>query len=64
MPKMKSRRAAVKRFKITGSGKLRRSQSCARHMFTCKSRKRKRQLRLELPVHDADAPRVRRMLAC
>ncbi|MBE7561256.1 50S ribosomal protein L35 [bacterium] len=63
MPKMKSRRSAVKRFKVTGTGKVRRRQSCGKHLATCKTTKRKRQLRKELPVHETDAARVRKMIA-
>ena len=63
MPKMKSRRSAVKRFKLTKSGKIKRSKAYAGHMFTSKTTKRKRQLRKDTLVHSTDASRVRRMLA-
>ncbi len=63
MPKMKSRRSAVKRFKLTGTGKVRRRQACGKHMATCKTTKRKRQLRTGLAVHDTDAARVKKMIA-
>jgi large subunit ribosomal protein L35 len=45
MPKMKSRRAACKRFKLTGSGRVRRPTGGAQHGFMGKSRKRRRRLR-------------------
>ena len=45
MPKMKTKRNAAKRFKITGSGKLKRFKASARHLLTRKSPKRKRHLR-------------------
>jgi large subunit ribosomal protein L35 len=45
MPKMKTKRGAAKRFKVTGSGKVRRARGYRRHILTTKSRKRKRQLR-------------------
>jgi large subunit ribosomal protein L35 len=45
MPKMKSNRAACKRFKITGSGRVRRASGGASHGFIGKSRKRRRRLR-------------------
>lgn len=45
MPKIKTNRAAAKRFKKTGTGKLVYSKSCASHILTKKSRKRKRSLR-------------------
>lgn len=45
MPKMKTNRAAKKRFRITGSGKIRRPKGGAQHNFIGKSRKRRRRLR-------------------
>jgi large subunit ribosomal protein L35 len=45
MPKMKTRRAAAKRFKMTGSGQLKRMKAYKSHILTKKSRKTKRNLR-------------------
>ena len=45
MPKMKTNRAAAKRFKITGTGKLKRMKANKSHILTKKSSKRKRDLR-------------------
>lgn len=45
MPKMKTNRGAAKRFKLTGSGKIKRSKAYASHILTKKSTKRKRGLR-------------------
>ena len=45
MPKMKTNRAAAKRFKKTGSGNLKRNKAYRRHILTKKSTKRKRNLR-------------------
>ena len=45
MPKMKTSRAAAKRFKVTGSGKLVRNKAYKSHILTKKSQKRKRNLR-------------------
>jgi large subunit ribosomal protein L35 len=45
MPKMKSKRAACKRFKITGTGRVRRPCCGAQHGFIGKNRKRRRRLR-------------------
>ena len=45
MPKMKTKRAAAKRFKVTGSGKLKRMKAYKSHILTKKSRKTKRNLR-------------------
>ena len=44
MPKMKSNRAAKKRFKVTGNGKIKREKAYRSHILTKKSSKRKRQL--------------------
>jgi large subunit ribosomal protein L35 len=45
MPKMKTNRAAAKRFKVTGSGRIRRSKAGLQHCMMGKSRKRLRRLR-------------------
>ena len=45
MPKMKTNRSAAKRFKLTGSGKLKRNKAYKRHILTKKSAKTKRNLR-------------------
>ena len=45
MPKMKTSRAAAKRFKLTGSGKLKRNKAYKRHILTKKTTKKKRDLR-------------------
>ena len=45
MPKMKTTKAASKRFKSTGTGKLKRNKAYKSHILTKKSQKRKRNLR-------------------
>ena len=45
MPKVKTSRAAAKRFKVTGTGKLKRMKAYKSHILTKKSQKRKRNLR-------------------
>ncbi|MDH3691819.1 MAG: 50S ribosomal protein L35 [Gammaproteobacteria bacterium] len=62
MPKLKTNRGAAKRFKRTGTGKFKRSQSHLNHILTKKSTKRKRHLRHSDTVHSADQALVRRML--
>jgi large subunit ribosomal protein L35 len=62
MPKMKTRRAVAKRFKVTGSGKLKRSHANAGHIMTKKSATRKRNLRKSGLVHSNDEARMKRML--
>lgn len=62
MPKMKSRRAAAKRFTVTGTGKFKRSQAYKRHILEKKAPGRKRNLRKAAMVSAADQRRVERML--
>ena len=62
MPKMKTNRAAAKRFRTTGTGRLRRNKAYKSHILTKKSTKRKRGLRKATDVDASDARRVRRML--
>ena len=62
MPKMKTHRAAAKRFKLTGTGKAKRAQSGIRHGMVGKPRDRKRHLGGMVVVADADQARVQRML--
>lgn len=64
MPKLKTARGAAKRFKLTGSGKVRRKKSHSSHILTKKTTKRKRNLRKAAEVHPNDTKRVRRMLGC
>jgi large subunit ribosomal protein L35 len=62
MPKMKTKRAAMKRIKLTGSGKLKRWHANHSHILTKKSRKRKNKLQKSDLVSSADFPRVSRLL--
>lgn len=62
MPKMKTKRAAAKRFKLTGTGRIRRSKCGAQHGFMGKSRKRRRRLRDNDMVDAAMERRVKIML--
>ncbi len=62
MPKMKTRRGAAKRFKLTGTGKLKRNHANHGHILTKKTRKRKKFLQKADLVATADMPRVRKML--
>ena len=62
MPKIRTNRAAAKRFKKTGSGKYKFRKSHASHILTKKSTKRKRSLRLDQMVSESDMKQVRRML--
>ena len=60
--KLKTKRAAMKRFKQTASGKVKRGHAFKRHILTKKSPGRKRALRKAGLVSDAETPNVRRML--
>jgi large subunit ribosomal protein L35 len=62
MPKMKTNRAAAKRFRVTGSGKIRRSKAGLNHCMQEKSKKRLRRLRKNDVVDSALAKRVKRLL--
>jgi large subunit ribosomal protein L35 len=62
MPKLKTNRAAMKRFRKTGTGKVRRNKAFKSHILTKKTTKRKRGLRKAALVHPTDMKRVRRML--
>ncbi|ADU67144.1 50S ribosomal protein L35 [Desulfurispirillum indicum] len=62
MYKLKTKRAAAKRFKATGSGKIRRNQAFMRHILTKKSSKRKSQLKNPALVAAVDVPNVKRMI--
>jgi large subunit ribosomal protein L35 len=62
MPKMKSNRAAGKRFRVTGTGRVKHKKSYARHILGTKSRQRKRHLRKPTYVSPADQRRARRLL--
>jgi large subunit ribosomal protein L35 len=62
MPKMKTNRGAAKRFKATGTGKIRRSKAFTSHILTKKSTKRKRNLRQSGLVDASNAKAVKRML--
>ncbi len=62
MPKLKTNRAAAKRFKTTGSGKLRRSKAYKSHLLSKKSPKRKRNLRNAAFVDSTNVRSIRRLL--
>ena len=62
MPKMKTHRGAAKRFKATGTGKLKRSKAYTSHILTKKSPKRKRNLRKATLVFKGEAKKIARLL--
>jgi large subunit ribosomal protein L35 len=62
MPKMKSKRGASKRFRVTASGRIKRGNSNRSHILTKMTTKRKRHLRSPDSVDKSDAPAIKRML--
>ncbi|MBI4683437.1 MAG: 50S ribosomal protein L35 [Nitrospirae bacterium] len=62
MPKLKTHRGAAKRFRITGTGKFKRSKAFMSHILTHKSSKRTKQLRRSGLVDKANINAVRKML--
>ena len=62
MPKLKTNRGAAKRFKVSGSGRIKRAQANRRHILTKKTTKRKRHLRGTTNVASGDQRAIRTML--
>lgn len=62
MPKIKTNRAAAKRFKVTGTGKLKRSKAYKRHILTKKTTKTKRNLRKAAIVDAANVKNMKKIL--
>ncbi len=62
MPKMKTKSSAKKRFKLTGSGKIKRKQAYKSHILTKKSKKRKLALTHSTLVHEADENNIKLQL--
>jgi large subunit ribosomal protein L35 len=63
MPKMKSNAGAKKRFRLTGTGKIKRKHAYHSHILTKKSTKRKRNLTYWASVEAVDTSHVKRLLA-
>ena len=62
MPKIKTHRGAAKRFKLTGTGKLKRGHAYKRHILTKKTTSRKRKLDQDTLVSRGDHKKTRKML--
>ena len=60
--KLKTKRSAAKRFKVTGTGKIRMKHAFHSHILTKKSSKRKKRLKKVANLSPADTKRVKRML--
>ena len=61
MPKMKTRRAAAKRFKKTGTGKFMYRKAGSSHILTSKTRKRKRVMRKDTEISETRVKSIKRM---
>jgi len=62
MPKLKTCRGAAKRFKLTKSGKVKRTKAYASHILTSKNQSRKRNLRKSALIAPVDQKNVRRLI--
>lgn len=62
MPKLKTRRGAKKRVKITASGRIKHKQKGLRHILTKKNHKRKRQLRPLTVLHPTGEKAIKEMI--
>jgi len=62
MPKIKTNRGAAKRFRKTGTGKIRRNKAYTSHILTKKTTKRKRDLRQSIIVAKADAKNISQLV--
>jgi large subunit ribosomal protein L35 len=62
MPKMKTKRGAAKRFRLTKSGRIKRKRAKLRHILSSKTTKQKRRLRRRAYVSKADEKRIKKLL--
>ncbi|KAA0890443.1 MULTISPECIES: 50S ribosomal protein L35 [Oryzomonas] len=62
MPKIKTNRGAAKRFKKTGTGRIKRSKAFTSHILTPKTRKNKRNLRQSAMVADVDQKNIAKLI--
>jgi large subunit ribosomal protein L35 len=62
VPKIKTNRAAAKRFRVTGSGKVKRNKGFKSHLLSSKGKKRKRHLRQGTLVSAEETKNIRRLI--
>jgi large subunit ribosomal protein L35 len=62
VPKIKTNSSAAKRFRVTGSGKIKRNKGFKRHILTSKSKKRKRNLRRATTVAAVEQKKIRKLI--
>ncbi len=63
MPKIRSHRGAMKRFKVTNKGKIKRNRACSGHLKEKKSYNKKRLLRKSTLLNKRDVKRIKRLMA-
>ena len=62
MPKLKTHSGAAKRFKKTGTGKVKRGHAFARHILTTKTTKKKRHLDKDVMMDKTNVPKIKGMI--
>ena len=62
MGKIKTNRAAAKRFRVTGSGKIKRNKGFKSHLLSSKAKKRKRKLRQGTTVSASETRNIRKLI--
>jgi large subunit ribosomal protein L35 len=62
VPKIKTNKAAAKRFRVTGSGKVKRNKGFKSHLLSSKGKKRKRQLRKATTVAAVETKNIRKLI--
>jgi large subunit ribosomal protein L35 len=62
VPKIKTKRAAAKRFRVTASGKIKRNKGFKSHILSSKGKKRKRHLRQATTVSAAEQKNIRKLI--
>ena len=62
MPKIKTNRAAAKRFRVTGSGKVKRNKAYKSHILSTKGKKRKRKLRQGTLVAAVEQKNIKKLI--
>ena len=62
MPKIKTNRAAAKRFRVTGTGKIKRNKAYKRHILSSKGKKQKRHLRKATTVASVESKNIRKLI--
>ena len=62
MPKLKTKRAAAKRFRVTGGGKIKRNKAFKSHLLSSKGKKRKRHLRQGTTVAEVEQKNIRKLI--